>query len=330
MRKYLFIIYISLVHISVFAQEVLVKSELDSSKIYIGDQATYTVTLTQDPGINLRLPVFADTLFDKIEIISQTEIDSSFSDDGKLILQKKYLISSFDTGFYQIPPYSVEHADDKGIRRYYSDYVPLEVVRVDISPGDSTDVIFDIIQPGRIGIGLNEILPWVLAGVALVIGIWLLVRYLRRKRKSVDDSVAEMPSEPIHIIAFRDFDKLEKKELWQKGRVKEYYSSLTEILRVYIQRRYYIPAPEMTSGEIIYSLEISGFNDIDLKKTLKDILINADLSKFAKYRHDSTTNIKSLSGAREYVRATFKREDEQNDESVSRSDNINGKEETNE
>lgn len=317
MRKLLLLILTFMLSLPVWAQDVRVKAELDSSDIYIGDQAVYTVTVKQPPGMQLFMPVYGDTLMENIEIVSQQAVDSSYDDSGDLVLRKKYTITSFDTGYYQIPPFYLEYETGSGKKRFYSDYVPLKVSRVAISPPDSTDVIFDIIGPEKVRYGAGEILPWVLLAAVLLIAGWLVYRYMRSRTGQKDEDMQKMPDEPIHIITFRELDKLEKKKLWQAGRVKEYYSHLTDILRYYIWIRFRVRALEMTSDEILSALadEEAGKGELIL---LEKVLKNADLSKFARYAPGAEMNKAAMDHARHFVKQTYiiKAADDETDDNI--------------
>jgi hypothetical protein len=85
-------------------------------------------------------------------------------------------------------------------------------------------------------------------------------------------------------VALRELDRIKDEKIWQKDKIKEYYSQVTEVLRVYIEDRFGIPAMEQTSGEIFTSFEIN--KNLISDKTLLylgRILPLADLVKFAKY-----------------------------------------------
>jgi len=317
MRKPLLLMFTFVLSLTAGAQDVKVKAELDSSDIYIGDQALYTVTVNQPRGIHLFMPVYGDTLMENIEIISQQAVDSSYDDSGDLVLKKKYTITSFDTGYYQIPPFYLEYETGSGKKRFYSDYVPLMVSRVGISLPDSTDVIFDILGPEKVRYGTAEILPWVMVAIVLLITGWLVYRYMRGRAGQKNEDMQSMPEEPIHIITFRELDKLEKKKLWQAGRVKEYYSRLTDILRYYIWIRFRVRALEMTSDEILSALadeEIEKGELIPLKKVLQ----NADLSKFARYAPGAEMNMAAMDHARHFVKQTYiiKSADDEADDNI--------------
>jgi len=317
MRKILTLLLLSVVSLYICqAQEVEIDAKTDSSQVYIGDQLTYTVNIMQPANIKLKLPAYTDTLTGKIEILYQDELDTLSQEEDYISLEKRYIITSFDSGYYQIPPYVVEYETEGGIKRYYSDYVPLQVKRVNIAPADSTDIIFDIIGPERVGYSAGEIIPWILIILVVAIAIWLIYRYLPARKRKDEQEGPRMPDEPIHIIALRNLDKLEKKKLWEAGKIKEYYSELTEILRFYIEIRFGLRALEMTSEEIMTALpyENPGENSLNI---LRKILQHADLSKFAKYKHDADINISAMTGAREFIKTTYLKEEEGKDENGS-------------
>lgn len=333
MRKLCFILIIIFAELAAGAQDVRVKAEVDSNNVFIGDHIRYSLVVEQPADIELSLTEYNDTLVENLEILSQSPVDTAITDNGRMVLKKDFLITSFDSGFYQIPPYRVSHKTEMGIKNYYSDYVPLKVNRVNIAPSDSTDVIFDIVSPEKVGYSAGEILPWVLLAIAVITGAILGYKYLKRPKKTEEEEKSKIPDEPIHIITFRELDKLEKKELWQKGKVKEYYSRLTDILRFYLEIRYRIKALEMTSEEIINKLSGEGIEKNNFE-SLKVILRNADLSKFARYSHDNKTNTGSMEATRSFVRDTYKTDEqpENNDDGktgpVTGPDELKGKEES--
>jgi hypothetical protein len=74
---------------------------------------------------------------------------------------KKYMVTSFDSGYHRVDPVYAELAGTGGIKRYYSDYSVLEVARAAITPPDSAE-IFDIEGPYRAPFTAGEVMPWAL------------------------------------------------------------------------------------------------------------------------------------------------------------------------
>lgn len=304
MKRILFqILFSAAFYIAAHGQEVEVKSSFDTTSIYIGDQIGYTIEINQPAQLKLEIPFFKDTLNKNIEIISGPATDSTI-ENGRISIIQKYLITSFDSGRYQLSPVFAESREGNNIKRYYSEYALLEVKRVRITPADTTAQIFDIIKPYRAPVTLGEILPWALLVVLLSALIWLSIRYFRRFRKSKEGIEPELIHDPAHIIAFRELTILRDEQLWQKGEIKYYYTRLTEILRKYLENRYAVYSLEMTTSETLDALVKTGFKKENSYKLLKNVLTGADLVKFAKYNPEPSENDIHFQSSWEFVEAT--------------------------
>lgn len=270
--------------ISAEAQDVKVTAAFDSSKIFIGDQIGFKVMIDQPAGLKVNLPFFKDTLCKNIEILSGPAFDTVPSNDKRLRIVEKYLVTSFDSGQYQLSPVFAEIKNENGLKRFYSDYSQLEVIRVKIAPQDTAAKIFDIIKPYKAPVTLGEILPWVLLAAIAVVVVWLLIRILRKYKKNKTGIEPVINPDPAHVIAFRELEKLKDEMLWQKGETKKYYTRLTDILRQYLENRYGIFSLELTTSETLNELVKKGFKKDASYNNLKSILSGADLVKFAKYK----------------------------------------------
>jgi hypothetical protein len=301
------VLFISIISSSI-GQEVKITSSFDSTRIFIGDQIKFTITVDQPSGLMLTLPVFKDTLCKNIEIISGPRIDSISSQTGRLKIIQKYLITSFDSGRYQVNPVYAETKNEGGLKRFYSDYSILEVVRVKIAPADTTAKIFDIIKPYKAPITLGEVLPWILIAAITGILIWTAVRFLRKLKKSKTGTEPFVPTDPAHVIAFRELERLKNEELWQKGEIKKYYTNLTEILRQYLENRFSVYSLELTTAETLDALVKTGFKKDGSYNDLKTVLTGADLVKFAKYNPVAVENESHFQNSWNFVLATKENE----------------------
>lgn len=295
------------------AQEIKVTAAFDSSSIYIGDQINYTVTVNQPADVELNLQFFKDTLCRNIEIVSGPFTDSMKVENNRLKTVNRYLVTSFDSGFYEVPPVYAELKSETGIKRFYSDYSPLKVMRVNITPPDSAK-IFDIVEPYGAPVTLGEILPWILLATVIAAAIWGIIRLLKKYRKTKTEPEVIINPDPAHVIAFRDLEKLREEQLWQKGEVKLYYSRLTEILRQYLENRYGVFSLEMTTSETLEALLKTGFKKNGLFSSLKTILDGSDLVKFAKYKPDPVENDVHFQNSWAFVEATMQKAEVANSE----------------
>jgi hypothetical protein len=305
MRRLFFSIFIFISFLSSSnSQDVKVTTRFDTSRIYIGDQTHFSITVDQPAGINLSIPSYKDTLYKKIEILSGPVVDSSINKEGRIKIIQKYLVSSFDSGFYQVPPVIAELRTESGLKRFFSDYSPLEVMRVMIAPADTTLKIFDIIKPYRAPVTLGEILPWVLLVAVLGVIIWAIIRYIRKRKKTQKGIEVVINPDPAHVIAFRELERLRDEKLWQNGEIKLYYTELTEILRQYLENRFRVFSLELTTSETLEALVKAGFKKDASYNQLKAVLTGADLVKFAKYKPEPTENESHFQTSWDFVTAT--------------------------
>jgi len=290
-------------------QDVKLTSSFDSVRIYIGDQIKFTITAEKPSGIRLNIPVFKDTITKNIDIISGPKIDSIAQSNGRTRIIHKYLVTSFDSGRYQVNPVFGEVRNAGGIKRFFSDYALLEVNRVKIAPKDSTSKIFDIIAPYRAPLTLGEILPWLLLALLAAAATWAVIRYIKNHRKSEGIEDIFVQADPAHVIAFRELENLKNEELWQKGEIKKYYTRLTEILRQYLENRYRVYSLELTTAETLEALVKTGFKKNGAYNDLKSVLTGADLVKFAKYSPGTDEHESHFKSSWDFVQLT-KEEDQ--------------------
>jgi len=299
-----------------FSQYVELRAELDTNQITIGDQFNLKLDVNQPLGMDIVFPDITDTLTSKIEVLQQFETDTIKPDNNQLELKKRYLLTCFDSGFYEIPPLPFRISSDDWNDTLFSNPMSLLVHSV---PLDST--IRDIKQPVNVPVSFAEIFPFLL----LVAGIFALayaVFYFLRKRKREEPLFTSVkPMDPPHVIALRELDELKEAKLWQKNENKLYYTRLTEIIRMYMERRFGIPAMEQTTFDILRSWKQSGYSDQELDNILKKLLNLADLVKFAKEKPLPTDNEENINNAYVFVRKTRPVVTEQNKTDDNNKDN---------
>ncbi len=289
-------------------QEISVSASFDTSAIYLGDQINFSVVIDQPADVSVTLPFLKDTLAKNIEILSGPEIDTAFIENGKIRITEKYLITSFDSGHYVVTPVYAEITDHAGIKRFFSGYSEINVLRVDITPTDTSQAIFDIVRPYRAPVTFGELVPWLLLSVIIAVLIWLLIRIYRRFGKKSKEVIIPENIEPAHVIAFRELERLKEEKLWQSGETKKYYTRLTEILRKYLENRFGVFSMELTTSETLDALLKTNFSNNDAFHKLKHVLTSADFVKFAKFKPEPSDNESNFEFAWGFVLETKKEE----------------------
>lgn len=260
---------------AVFAQQKQVTTSIDTTKNKIGAEFKLTLKTNVDTLSKVVFPNARN--FGALEVIQSYPIDTIRKDD-RYELVKKYGLTQFDSGRYVIP--SVKILINK--KAFLSDSIQVEVANVQVDT--LRQKMYDIkdIVPANEGIG-----DWwkYLLGLIVIAGIGAFVYWYikKRQKQKIEEEIYKTPIEKATSL----LNNLEKKELWQHGEVKEYYSELTGIVRNYIEEAIEIPAMESTTSELIESLKIaSQKKKMKLSQETIDnlfvVLKQADLVKFAK------------------------------------------------
>ena len=303
--KYFVVLFFlaSIGHFEAQAQ-VNVTVAFDSTVILVGDQIYFNVTVDQPRNVKISFPSFTDTLIKNIEILSSLPADTAFISNQTIKIQKRYLITSFDSGDYKIDFIRFPFIND-GIADTAFSNVSMLYVRA--LPIKDPNKIADIKGVIEIPLTLKEILTYVLAGFGgLLLLAFIAYVIYRLKNKKPVFGLLEKPKIPPHVTAFRDLEKLRNEKLWQQGFYKQYYSRLTDILRAYIEVRLKIPALESTSDEIIAALRSNSILDDKLKSDLNNMLSSADLVKFAKAEPFPDENENAWQFANDFINKTFR------------------------
>ena len=263
------------------AQVAGAKAALDSNMIMIGDQVKLELQLTVPAKSEVEWPSFPDTLSSHIDIIQKSRIDTLAKDPEKIILRQILKITSFDSGYWYVPPVPFRFRSPGDTTTFYLESKPVGL-DVQIPKTDLGKDIKPIKGPLRAPVTFIELLPWLLALIALAaIVAGAVYIYRRRKMARPIIQLRTKSKLPPHIIALEALENLRLKKLWQTGKMKDYFTEMTDIIRIYIEDRFGILAMEMTTEEIMKSLKKSGA-DNSARKTLQETLEVADLVKFAK------------------------------------------------
>ncbi|RWW99738.1 hypothetical protein EPI11_12365 [Flavobacterium cerinum] len=278
-RTKLYTVLFLLAAITVFGQNKQVQASIDSTKIRIGSQFNLTLKAKVDTSARVNFP--EGKTFGSLEVLQSYPIDT-IKDGAMYELVKKYGLTQFDSGRYVIPSLPVI-INNKSIR---TDSLLVEVRNIEVDT--LKQKMFDI-KPVLEAKSDTAFWYWLLAilaglGVAAY-GVWW---YLKKRKKPAPKAAKEVFVSPIEKATI-ELQNLEKKELLQKGAVKDYYSELTNIARTYIEEAIHVPAMESTTSELIEAMQMAVRKKRmnltqDTFEQLEKILRTADMVKFAKSR----------------------------------------------
>ncbi len=316
LRQTLFFSLLSFILILLSAQahaQVEVHAVLDSNKIRIGEQTRLDLYLSYDAStnknLNIQWPQIEDTLRKEIEVLNITKIDTTIPDKSRPNFIQQHiqlLITSFDSGYYAIPPFEFVLNNDTS-NKLLTEALLLEVNSV---PTDTSAAkLKDIKAPFDEPFDWKWYLPYVYIALAILTAIIIIILIVRRIKKNKPvEVIPEKPKTPAHITAFAALEKIKEEGIWKDNKIKEYYSEITDTIRLYIEERFNINALELTSDEIIHVFK-SQVVDSESKAKLYQILTLSDFVKFAKQIPIEAEHTLTLNNAFDFVKGTM-REDE--------------------
>ena len=280
---------------------IIVSAAIDSTAIYIGDQTDMHLSAIMESTEQVALPRYGETLIDGIEIVKRTGVDTTVLQDGRVQLNQTLTLTSFSDSLFFIPPQPFVSGEDT----LWSDGMSLNVIQpFEI---DTTLAITDIKPLQRAPIWWWGIIRWVLLAIGCIllgIGAWYFIKWAMHRKKGGELQLAEVEKRPAEEVALEKLDKIKAEKIWQEGKVKEYQTELTDVIREYIGRRYEVKSTEKTSDETLRELKPLMGEQKELFERLRKMLSLADLVKFAKWHTTPDENESALLTAYDFVHET--------------------------
>ena len=304
MRKFLLLslfILLPFTFSNLWAQKITVNARLDSTVLWIGDQARLTFEVSQQPNQKVTMPIFSDTIVGGLELVEPVKTDTVKSPDGHIQVNQRYVVTAFEDSLLYIPSFPFVSDGDT----VWSKSLSLKVVQpfqLDTAAASVTDIkpVFD---PKFDWWGLIKLVLLILVIVALLVVAFIFIRRYIQNKPVFEKQVVE-PVLPAHVIALNELDRIKSEKAWQQGRSKEYHTELTDVIRMYIERVFDVNSMEMTSEEILEHLLVLRSERKSAYTGLKQILQLADLVKFAKWNATPDENELSLLNAYLFVNQT--------------------------
>lgn len=288
-------------------------AKLESEDLLMGNLLKLTISVpVESDTVKVMFPLlqqaiqnkrsYVELLNDTVELL--TAHTASYIPEGSRHYYEYQLhIQAFDSGKYVLPPFELM----VGNQKISTNSLTLNVLPVKVKADDQIDNFSDIAQPFDVNPNPEELeeetsslIWWLIACAILLLGliIYLLIRY----RKTGRILPLSKPI-PIYQQALNKLRKLSQQNLPEKGKTKEYYTRLSDILRNYLYRQFKVRTYERTTSEILKDIEetqeISQYTDI-----VKSILETSDFVKFAKVNPSTVENNRCMQEAVRFIEAS--------------------------
>ena len=291
--------------------KVSVTAKLDSVNLLMGKLNTLHLEVVENKGTQGRLSLFqnldrargyATVCGDSVELSANYKADTTELGSGKIQINYEIPVQVFDSGTYTLPKFVYYSGNDSAV----SNALTFNVYPVNVTADDQIAGFASVVDPD--GKRFYDFLPdwlldfwwmWLIIFLAIATFLWAIRNY---KRKGAIPFITPKELPKPWEVALGSLQRLKTRKLWEQGLEKEYFTQLTDILRVYLFERFGINAMEMTSRQIMDKIYESDLRD--KKDYVKQILSVADFVKFAKVRPLPADSIAAYENAVKFVEET--------------------------
>lgn len=294
------ILHVLLLREPLFAQEgkgepITITNQVSQTTMNIGDKIRYTITVDAIPELQVEFPQFGDNIGGfTIKDFSEAEPKKH---KGRIIYQQWYTLDTYTTGSYTITAPVVFYTDVDGRKlEIEGEEITVEVKSV-LPEGEEPQDLKDITDPVELPVNNTPLLVGIVVGILVIAGGVAAFLWLRRRKKSQEEIVRKPP----HIIAYEQLETLIASGLIKEGRIEEYYVLLSDTIRTYLESRFGLRAPEMTTEEFLAAAAKDSNLKGEHKKLLSRFLTHCDLVKFARYGPDVEEMKSAYESAKQFV-----------------------------
>jgi hypothetical protein len=278
------------------AVELGAEATTDTTDYLVGDWITVQITLHHPPRTTFQM-MFGDSL-GSYRVLDRKGFELVDSTETRTAL----VVARYDSGTSALPAleFLASVPGDTTAWRVATSPLMLTVHTLAVSASDSLRALK---EPLSIPYTLGEILLALAVLAAVIGGGFYAYRRWKRRPVPAPAPVAAGPSKQPHQIALEELGAVRAKRLWQQGRIKEYHTEVTEVLRRYFEGRFGVKALEETTEEILGGLKQTGLR-ADVLEGVGGILHRADLVKFATYQPEPEEHEESMSASIRVVERT--------------------------
>ncbi len=288
--------------------------ETDRKQLSIADRLNLTITVNAEEDYKVELPPPIDNKLAKFGIVDFSTSQPKLLDDGRVQIKRKYILEPFLSGEYVIPPLKILFwkKDAHDGKKSSVETEKIKILVTSVLPDDLKDFkVHEIVGPVRLPRSYKALI-WVLP--ILIIIILVIGALLIRRRRYLKEQAEKIPALPPHEKALRALDALRNEKLVERGEIKKFYQKVSLILRVYIEDRFGLRAPEQTTEEFMETLRETNALPVKYQSLLEDFLTHCDMVKFAELQPNDIEIKKTFESCRAFIVGTIERDTDEGQE----------------
>jgi hypothetical protein len=278
---------------------VEVRARVEPKSVTIGTPFRYILHIEADKNTEVIVPQLTGSLGD----FEVTDFGGQppRQEGGRTVIERWYTLVTYTAGDAIVPGPTVQYRQPgSDIERVAAPDVLVGVQSLLAArDGKAPDDVREIKGPVAVPHDFRPLL-WVGAAVLAVVGLAAGLFWLLNRRRRV----AAPAPRPAHEIALEALARLRAGGLVEAGRPGEFYVRLSTIVRAYLEARFHLRAPEMTTEEFLQAAQRDPQLTPPQRSLLGQFLSEADLVKFARHVPYPEDAERAYAAAREFVEST--------------------------
>ena len=275
---------------------VTVHADATPDSTTIGTRVRYTVTVNAPKGIEIVVAQPAERIGD-MDIVDFGTEQPAATADGRVVFKRWWQVVAWEPGHHLLSSPEVRFRPPGGeLATAPGADVGVTVESLLAKAPEGAD-LRDVKAPDPIPIDWRPYY-WIGGGVlALLLLAALAWRFFIRPPRAAPAA----PPTPAHVIALAALDALRARKLAEHGAFKDFYSTLSDIVRRYLEDRFNVRAPEMTTEEFLLVTSRDGRLSVPHRRLLGEFLNESDMVKFARHVPTVPDSERAFEAARRFV-----------------------------
>ena len=273
---------------------------LSPSAPRLGDALVLMLVVEAEAGVSVEMPAFGDALgrFAIVDFTPREEV----ADDGALRMSQRYTLQVPMSGRQRIPRLRIEYLDQRAgqapakPRELLTDELGFTVESV-LPEGAIGDELRPARQPLPELAGPWRHWPWLALALLAVAALTVAAVFWRRHAEQRARVTA-------YDRAMARLEALSRQGVPDAAHLDAWYVELSDIVRRYIEARFGLRAPELTTEEFLLEAGRSADLSPDRRGKLSTFLASCDRVKFARYSPGEGESLGALDLARQFLNET--------------------------
>jgi hypothetical protein len=262
----------------------------------VGTRVRYELTVNAPPGVEIVVAQPVERIGD-MDIVDFGTAAPAPTTDGRVVFTRWWQLVAWTPGHHLLSSPEIRYRPPGG--------------ELAVAPGDDVGVTVEsLLERAKDASDIRDIKPpepipvdwrpyYAIAGVLL--GLAALAAVVYRFAFRPARAIPAAPAPPPHVVALAALDALRARKLVDHGAFKDFYSALSDIVRRYLEDRFHVRAPEMTTEEFLLSTARDGRLAPPHRRLLGEFLTESDLVKFARHVPTIADSERAYAAARRFV-----------------------------